>query len=223
MSDTSNIQVDRKWLLGAAATIVVAVVGGYVVLYSELLEGVERSVSELRTETGDRIEGREREDQQIRNELSGSVWKLRTEIGGLTGELRGGLERLGDRMVASDKELGDRLVASDKEIGLQISELRGFLLETVRSQGKRIDNHFQVLDGKIDELRQRISLQQQGDIAPEAGDPVARSALPLVSDIPLPDSGPATVIEARGVTVDLNDGLIKITPISKDLTSDIEK
>jgi hypothetical protein len=122
-------------VLAVIGTLVVGMLSATFYLGEMVFSGFERSVSELRADTGERFSGREEEDRDIRSALQESSDKLRADI----------------------KDLGDRLVASNAEVGEKIEGLRGSLLLAVERADGRTEKRFDRLEEKLDKLIRDIA------------------------------------------------------------------
>jgi hypothetical protein len=122
----------NRW--GPVATLCVTIIGGYWLLGSMVLDGIKESVAALRTETGQRIDGREAEDRDIRGVIQSTSDAFRVEMG----------------------RLGDRLVESNREVGAQINKMRDDLVTTMKEGDDRLERRFDKLDEKFDILLTKI-------------------------------------------------------------------
>jgi hypothetical protein len=120
-----------------AFVTVAAVIAGYWLLVDTMLDGIKESVAQLRTETGQRLDGREEEDRDIRGVIQSTSDALRMELA----------------------VLGDRLVESNRDIGAQISKMRDDLVATMKDGDERLEQRFDKLDEKFDILLTRIDYE----------------------------------------------------------------
>ena len=125
----------ERW--GPALLIAATVLGGYWFLIDKMLEGINQSVADLRSETGQRIEGREAEDRDIRAVIQSTNESLRAEIG----------------------RQGDRIVQASAEIGARIEQMRSDLVMTIKDGVNGLESGFDRLDEKFDALLSKINYE----------------------------------------------------------------
>jgi hypothetical protein len=135
-------------VLALVGTLIVGMGGATLYLGEKVLAAFENSVSELRAETGQRFAGREEEDRDIRTSISQEVAGLRSEIA-----------TLGDRIVASTEDVGTKIDTLRTNLIASMQNGNALLEKRIQDGDTRLEQRFDRLENKMDDLMKRINLE----------------------------------------------------------------